>query len=139
MQRVYCCGVTNRKREDHLFLTAQWLLRIPYTVLKNLWLLGKFVKDGAYRIWRNQGRGRRCVITTAKLHFDTFNTIELINGGTSEHVGDARGATHTQDSGNPGLLDLGMHVHELARHMEETAEIGIMHLLLNTCFEDGQV
>ena len=32
-----------------------------------------------------------------------------------------------------------MRVHELARHVEEATKIGIVHLFLDACFEDGQV
>jgi len=109
MQRINGRGAANRQWEDHFFLPAQWLLGIPFTILEDLRLFGKFVENCANRIGCNQRSRRRRRIATAKLHLDTVNTIQFINGGTSEQVGDARSTAHTQDGGYASRLDLGIY------------------------------
>src|SRR5258707_10388696 len=55
MQGIDSCGTANWWREDYFFLSTQSLLGIPFTILEDLRLPGKFVENRAYRIWRNQG------------------------------------------------------------------------------------
>src|SRR5260370_36462593 len=99
MQRIDRRRTANWQRKDHLFLSAQWRLGIPFPVLENLWLLGKFVQNCAYRIWRKQGGRRGRVITPAKLQLDAVDIVQLINNSASKEGRKCKSANHTPDSG----------------------------------------
>src|SRR5260370_23549635 len=98
MQRIDRRGTANWQRKDHLFLSAQWRLGIPFPIQANLWLLGKFIQTCVYRISWNHGCRLGRVTTTAKLHLDAVDLAEPINSGASNSVGHTTRATHSQAS-----------------------------------------
>ena len=108
MQGINSRRAANGQGEDHLFLSAQWLLRVPLAILEDLGRFGKFVENGANGIGRKQGsaRGRRIAASQFDLH--TLNALKLIGGGAREDIRDPRGATHTEDGGDARRFRFGL-------------------------------
>src|SRR5205823_2613691 len=116
MERIHSCSTTNRRRKIKFFRAREWWLRIPNTILKDLWFFGEFIENSTNRVGSNQRSIRGGSIGTSELDLHAIDAIKPICRQARQQICNAGRPPYPSDSSNACFDSLIMQLHHLASH-----------------------